>query len=167
MKKLLIVSALLMCITGCTKIEKSSSEVTAEPPIETAVAEATGFDQTVVVAGFELTFGSEATIELIENQYSTHHGKEVVAIPVHLKNKSGESGSFNMFLYKSYGPSGSEQEKLAIAVNKEDALGMDGDLRDQAEKESKLYLQYEGDGDYFIEFNDFKVKQEVKFEIKK
>lgn len=123
------------------------------------------YGDTFTFDGFELTIYDTIEWTSIVNKYSDYNGKEVVLIPVHIKNLSGETGTINMFYINLFGSAGTELDSVSTYFD--NILGYSGDLRDGAEADVYLAVLYDGDGDYYVEFDSFGEKVEVKLPILK
>lgn len=119
---------------------------------------------TITFDDLEITIGTKREFTTLDNRYSEHDGKTVVKIPVKLKNLKDETHGLNMFKYKFYNPKGNEVRSVDSYFDNN--LSYSGDMRSGAEINTYIYLLYEGNGDYFMEFNDYKNKQEIKIPVK-
>lgn len=177
MKK--VVFALLACIlfvSGCGSKDEEESSKKDTPQNESSQAEESErseekndeltFDEPFEFDGFELTISSDIEWTSIENQFSENNGADVILVPIHIKNISGETKSFNMFYLTLFGSSGVELENVDAYFDNTLGYGSSS-LRDGVETDSTLALLYDGDGDYYIEFSDFFDKLEVKLPISK
>ncbi len=136
------------------------SEPVAEPE---APAEIT-FDVPFEFDGLTITFGSDVQAATLENQFSDLDGTTVAAIPISVTNNSDETKGLNMFYYKAFGPSGTELDDVSSYFMEAD-IAFAGDARPGATIEATLDIPYEGSGDYYIAFDNFKEKIEVKLPI--
>lgn len=174
MKKLLQMGLCCLCcvgfLCGCDSNEtdtrnpgKDNNQETENKDKEKekyALGKAFKFDD------LEITIGSEFTYTIVDNKYSDHHQKEVIKIPVTVKNLSEETHGLNMFYYDFYGSKGTELDSVS-AYFSEDSVDFAGDLRTDASYTKYFYVLYDGDGTYTIEFNDFSEKVSIDFEVKK
>lgn len=174
MKKIIIVLiAGLLLVAGCgSKKEeetsnKNSSQIQQEENSEESELDnGLSFNDTFEFDGFELTIQSDIEWDTVKNQFSEQNGAEVMLIPMHIKNISGESKSMSMFSISLYGSSGVELDSVDSYFD--NTLGYDGvSLRDGTETDVYLAMLYDGDGDYYIEFSDFFNKIEVRLPISK
>ena len=60
---------------------------------------------------------------------------------------------------------GVESEDLFFLID--DDLSTMGSLRSGASKSTFLHILYEGDGNYYVEFDDYETKVEVEIPVKK
>lgn len=182
MKK--VVFALLACIlfvSGCgskdekesTKKDTSQNESSQTESSQTEESERSEekndeltFDEPFEFDGFELTISSDIEWSSVKNPFSENNGADVILVPIHIKNISGETKSFNMFYLTLFGSSGVELENVDAYFDNTLGYGSSS-LRDGVETDSILALLYDGDGDYYIEFSDFFDKLEVKLPISK
>lgn len=147
--------SILLLLTGCTTNSDEQNEKTVYKPGETFV-----FDN------FELSIGSDVTFETIKNEFSEHNGKEVIKVPVNVKNIGEDSRNLNMFYYKCYGSQGIELDDAASFFD--DSLDYAASLKNGASYTRYVYYLYDGDGEYSIEFNEgWGTKLEVKFNVAK
>lgn len=113
----------------------------------------------------EITFGTEIGFSKVNNRYSDYNGKTVVKLPITVKNLKKETHGLNMFYYNFYGSQGTEVKDLGNYFDNDVAYA--GDLRSGASYTKYVYFQYDGDGTYAIEFDNYSQKIIVEFEIKK
>lgn len=176
MKKLLIflTSVLLaMSLTACGGNEKeptdsgnqqqtASNEPTPTPEPE---EKELSYGDTFTFDGFEITISDSIEWGVVENRFSDHNGSDVALVPVHVKNNSGETGKINMFNIKYFGSQGTELD--VVSAYFDNCIDFAGDLRDGAEYDTYLTLLYDGDGDYYVVFENFTESVEAKLPITK
>lgn len=115
--------------------------------------------------GFQLTFGTKIGWDKINNQFSEQNGKDAFYIPITITNNTGKTSSLNMFYYKVFGPSGLQLDSISAYFK--NTLEFLGDMRNGAKAEARLYVLYDGNGDYYVSFDNWKEKLEVKVPIAK
>jgi hypothetical protein len=115
--------------------------------------------------GFQLTFGTKIGWDKISNQFSEQNGKDAFYIPVTVTNNTGKTSSLNMFYYKVFSPSGLQLETISAYFK--NTLEFLGDMRNGAKAEARLYVLYDGNGDYYVSFDNWTEKLEVKVPIAK
>lgn len=113
----------------------------------------------------QLTIGDTIGWDVVANQYSDNNGAEVVTIPVTVKNIGDETNSLNMFFYKFFGSKGTTLDTVGSYFD-DDADSL-GDLRPDAEINGNFHMMYDGDGTYYIEFDNFSDKIEVEIPVQK
>lgn len=123
------------------------------------------FNETFEFDNLEITIGSSYIITKVNNEYSDYHQKDVVKLPITIKNLKNETHSLNMFYYNIFGSTGTEVESTWIYFD--DSIENAGELRSGASYTKYLYFLYDGDGTYAIEFDDIWNKKTVEIEIKK
>jgi hypothetical protein len=69
-----------------------------------------------------------------------------------------------MYSYKVYGAQGIELEKTS-AFFMDDAVDFGGDLRPGAQYTKNIYVEYDGDGEYVIDFGFWGVDASVSFSV--
>lgn len=124
------------------------------------------FGDVIEFDGFEITFLPDINFSEVDNQFSDDNGKPVIVLPVSITNKSGETGILNMFYYTFFTPAGTEANN-ASAYFMEDDIMFAGEMRDGATLNSNFHIVYEGDGDYYVEFDKILEDVEVKLPIAK
>lgn len=112
--------------------------------------------------GFEISLGLDVEVFVFEEKYSSHNGKDLIKIPFAIKNVKGESNSLNFWEIKFFGPDGIEIDDMNY--NFDDSFKSEK-MRNEAEINCFLYFLYNGDGDYYVEFNDFLNKEEIKISV--
>ena len=122
---------------------------------------------TVTFDGFELTLGKNYSIVKVDNVSSTYYGREVIKLPVTVKNVSASSDHLNMFYYDYYAPDGSKIDSLR------NYYGSSADAIDYVHVDSGLsklqyfYILYSGNGKYEIKFHNYKEDKAISFTINK
>ena len=144
----------------------SSSSSKSDKESEETSATKTGFGQTITFEGLELTFGDSIKWTKVDNEFSEHNKKDVIQIPVHVKNVSEDNNSLNMFYVKFFGSKGTETDEVGGYFDDTGILNS-GELRPNAETDLNFYLIYDGDGTYFISFESWTEKTELGFEVSK
>lgn len=163
MKKLLTILLCVMltvCCSACFSLPGGSGGSSG-----TSKTQEVTLGDTFTFDGLEITFGAVYGFSTIDNEFSAHNGKEAIRIPIALKNTTGETKSLNIFYYKFFGPSGNELDIVGTLFD--DDISYAGEMRSGATMESFVYLLYDGDGDYYAEFDNFSSKVEVKMPLAK
>ena len=114
----------------------------------------------------ELTVGSDYEITTVNKSYSSYNGKEVVKLPITVKNLSDEDNHLNMFYYTVIGPN-EEKVSTTVSIYFDDACDYAGDLESGESYDKYLYFIYDGDGEYTIKFDNYTDKKTIKFKIEK
>ena len=114
----------------------------------------------------EITIGNEISFVKVDNQFSEHDGKDVVKVPITVKNKKDKSHNLNMFYLKIFGSKGTELDSIT-AYFMEDDVDFAGELMPEASYTKYLHFLYDGDGVYTIKFDNYSKEIEFKLNIKK
>lgn len=122
------------------------------------------FGSTVVCDGFEITFGTEVSWVVVDNEYSDYHNADVIAIPVSVKN-IGEESDYPYGFFDFFNPDGNEIDSVHNYFD-DDIFEM-GKLRPGASSDAVVHILYEGDGDYYIEYDGWEDHFEIKLPISK
>ena len=129
------------------------------------------FDEKFVFDNLEIVIGSGYSFTYSQSKYSDAYGKNVIKLPISVKNIKTETHSLNQFDYTLFGSNGTEIENynsdFYIWDDKKDTIDDAGDLRPGAEYTKYIYFEYDGDGIYTIEFDNWSTTKTVEFEIKK
>lgn len=123
------------------------------------------FNETFEFDDLNITIGSDYTFTTVSNKYSDYYNKAVIKLPITIKNISNETHGLNMFYYDIYGSQGTEVKDVNSYFDEN--VDYAGDLRSGAEYTKYLYIVYDGDGLYTIEFDKWDNKITVEFSIKK
>lgn len=157
-KGLFIVLALFLTvtlITGCTS-ESGDSD---------SKKKSYGLGETFTFDDLEITLGSDISFTTIKNDYSEYNGKDVIKLPITVKNLKDETHGLNMFYYKVYGSQGSKSNSVTSYFD--DGVDEAGDLRSGASYTKYMYFIYDGNGKYAIEFDNWSTKITVEFDVNK
>lgn len=153
LKRLLLVLVLFLSvtlITGCTgETEKKT----------------VGLGETFTFDDLEVTLGKDISFTKVKNEFSDDNGKDVIKIPITVKNLKSETHSLNMFYFKAFGANGTELNNESAYFD--DSVDFAGELRNGASYTKYLYFLYDADGQYVIEFDDWSTKISVEFDVKK
>ncbi len=126
-----------------------------------------GLDKTFEFDDLELTLGSDYSFKTINKSYSDYYGKEIVKLPITVKNLSDEDKHLNMFYYTVIGPNDEKVNTTTVSIYFDDACDYAGDLESGESYDKYLYFIYDGDGEYTIKFNNYTDKKTIKFKIEK
>lgn len=113
----------------------------------------------------EITISNEYTFKKITNKYSDYYGKDVVRVPVTIKNLKNETHNLNMFYYSWYGAQGIQLDSVTHYFD--DGIDEAGNLRTGASYTKYFYFLYDGNGTYTVEFSDWSDKISININIKK
>ena len=179
MKKLLAILSIALLLMGCSNTAKPTdqkpndnnnsentpssepvNESTPEPASELTLGSTFSFD------GFEITLYDTIEWDVLSNQFSDKDGSDVFLIPFHVKNNTEETGMLNPFYVKYFGSTGVSIDDISTYFDGSFGFSSD-ELRPGAEYDSKFALLYDGDGDYYIEFESFSEHLEVKIPVTK
>lgn len=153
-----IVLTLLLSITLITGCSTETSDSSKDKEV--------GLGETFTFDDLEITVGQDISFTKIDNEWSEHDGKEVVKVPVTVKNIKDETHSLNMFYYSFYGSQGTQLNSASSYFD--EGLDEAGDLRSGASYTKYFYFLYDGNGTYSIEFSDvWSPKITVNFEVNK
>lgn len=119
-------------------------------------------NQTFMFDGFEISIGSNVSFSIEDNKYSDDYGKTIVDFPVTITNKNSETAGLNYFYVKAFGSLGTESSLVSTFRNP-----IFSDLRPEASISGYFSMYYDGDGDYYFEFDKFSDEIEVKISVKK
>ncbi len=157
-KGLLVVLTLFLTVTLITGCTSESSDNDSQKKTY-------GLGETFTFDDLEITLGSDISFTTIKNEYSEHNGKDVIKLPITVKNLKDETHGLNMFNYKVYGSQGAEADTVSSYFD--DAVDYAGDLRSGASYTKYMYFIYDGNGQYTIEFDDWSTKIIVEFDVNK
>lgn len=115
---------------------------------------------------FEITVGEDITFTTVDNQFSDAFGKDIIRIPLTIKNVGESSDHISSYDYKVFGPNGTEIDDVDIYFE-DDSMFLPGDLRPGASYTKYAYHVFDGNGTYAIEFSDWDEKVTVEFEVTK
>ena len=122
-------------------------------------------DETFEFDNLEITIKKDYIITILENKFSTYNGKEVIVIPVIIKNISDVDNSLNLYHYAIYGPDDNELDEPAAYFD--NALFYENDLKPNESHIKYIYVLYDKDGKYKIKFMNNETQIVVKYNIVK
>ena len=123
------------------------------------------YGDTFTFDDLEITFEPSYEFVTIENEFNDNFGKDVIKFPFTIKNIKDESHGLNFIYCKAYNPAGTSANTAELYFD--DSFFNAGNMRSGAIQNTFYYIIYEGDGDYFVEFNDFLSKTEIKLPVTK
>lgn len=138
-------------VDAMTTTSSEPADTTSTPEPEDNSPEQTGI---VEFEGLRIDFNTDKSgkIETIDNAYSEYNGTKTIGIPVTITNLSDETNFLNMFYLKVYGSSGVESDMLNSYFD--DGNQIYSKLRPGASVEGYIYFPYDGDGVYYISFDN-------------
>lgn len=123
-------------------------------------------DKAFTYEDMELTFSSSYSIVIYQpSQYSTP--RDVVKMPVTVKNNGTKANHLDYLDMKTFGPSGVQITDMNAYYYDQDAVEFAGDLQPGASYTKSMYFEYIGDGQYQIDFGTFETEKSLKFNIQK
>ena len=121
--------------------------------------------ETFQFMNFDITIDNVESFTIIDKELSNDHGKEVAKVPIKVKNNSSEADHLSMFYYKMYNPNG--DEIISKGSYYDDSIDYAPNLEPGESYVKYLYIPYEGNGDYILEFNSFSKKMKLVLNINK
>jgi len=132
------------------------------PEIQTEFA----LGETFVFDNLEITIINDAEWGIIDSRWSDLHERDVFIFPVTVTNV-GDSANSLGWNVKLYGSNGIELENISFYTEDDNVL-RSGDIRPGATLQGRIYILYDGDGEYVIEFSDYREGDlQVIFNIRK
>lgn len=122
-------------------------------------------EETFTFDNLEITLKHNYTFEKLNNIYSIYNDREVVKIPVEIKNLTYKDYSLNLYYYTLYNQIGSPMDEVAAYFD--ESLYYALDLKSGMSYTKYLYFIYEGDGSYSVKFKKGKEEVNVEFYIRK
>lgn len=161
----LLIMLLAMGMVACGGSSDSSSEGESAEPAAEEKENSYGPGDSFDFEGFEVTISDVDGWDKVKNEFAEENGKEVFRVKMTEVNNSDETGSVNMFSYKAFSPSGTELNDVNAYFD--DSSMSAGEVRSGGTIEAYVYMLYEGDGDYVLEFDDWSKTIEVIIPVKK
>ena len=122
----------------------------AVPEIQTEF----GLGETFEFDDLEITVGNNISWGTIRSRISDHDGENYFYLPVTLTNIGDDSSGFP-WGHTIFGPNGNEVEGIVWDVEADD-ISREGDALPGATINGYLHILFVGDGEYVIEFEDFR-----------
>ncbi len=123
------------------------------------------FGDTFTFDNLEVTIGTELYWSSVQNRFSDLNGAEVLELPITVKNLGSETHQLNPFYITMFGSKGTELDSVSTYFDN-DVLSA-GDMRTGAQTDTFLHIVYDGDGDYFLEFDNYSEQIDVKLSVQK
>lgn len=119
-------------------------------------------NKSFIFDNLEIKLGSNVQWDKIDNHYSKQNGATVFKIPMAVKNIGIENNKLSSLNYSQFGSKGVEQEN--IEAHFDDSGLYSAQLRPNASQNIFMYFLYDGDGDYYVRFNN---NIEIKIPVKR
>ena len=177
----LVVVLSLCLLTGCERREpeesNSDEEQTAEEQLfsqEEATTGQVSLGDTFTYEGIEVKLAGSYSLVTVTGDYATsHQGQTFIKIPAAVTNVSDERNSFKFTNCYFYDNNGIETDYAGTSINELAQLSDGsfassditriGNMRQGAQVDAFMLLEYTGDGTYYVEFVDnFELVLEVK-----
>lgn len=113
----------------------------------------------------EITIGKNYSFDIIDNEFDKDNKKEVVKLPINVKNLKNEEHHLSMIYYTIKSPNKVKLASKARYYN--DSIDYAENLPSEKSYTKYIYFVYEKDGVYSLDFNNGNEKKEVYIEIKK
>lgn len=147
----LILFILVLLLAACGKKEEILNE--------NEILEKFTFDN------LEIAIGSNITFTTYDNDFDKDSGKDIVKVPINVKNTKDEKNHLSMFYFKI------RNSKNVILPSKatyfKDSIDYAEDLNKDESYTKYIYFLYDGNGKYTIEFNNGSEKKEIYLNITK
>ena len=124
-----------------------------------------GLGDTFNFDDLQITIGNNYTFDVVKNQFSDYNNENAIKLPITVKNISNETKRLNIFYLNYFKPDGTETKSVGAYFD--DSLEKAGELRKDASYNTYLYLLYDTDGKYVIEFKNIIDNKEIEFDVKK
>ena len=159
MKKIIyiLLSLSLLFIIGCDNIKSNNKKDDIKGDYE--------IGETFSFMNLEVTIENVEKILTIDKELSNDHGKEVLKVPIKVTNKSDKPDHLSMFFYKMYNPKG--EEIISKGSYYDDSIDFAPDLEPNESYKKYLYIPYEENGNYTLEFNNLSKKIKIILNINK
>ena len=138
---------------------KHKNEIPAKEEKELTLGSSFVFDE------LEITIGNSYTFTTLEDKFSDKNGSIIIKLPVTIKNLSSNTKNLNRFYYNFFGSKGLKLESVSNYFAEDNDIVSSVDMRSGASQEVYIHMLYDGDGDYYINFDNYNENRE-KFEIK-
>jgi len=121
--------------------------------------------QTFEVDGLELTLSNNIGYSRVRERYADYNNELVFSIPTTVKNVGTGSNTFDGWLLTVFTPDGTSGNYLGGWVYQDTNILSKGAIQPGTTIEGSLYILYDEDGEYILEFDDFDNKVIVKIAI--
>jgi len=171
MKKLLCL-LLVFCMVGCgSSNEGTASSTDEEGPGQEIVDEdvTPTFGTVIEFSNLEIIISESIEFIVLNNEFVDLNGSDIIKIPVTIKNVGSEDGGFNVYYVAKHGSQGATLEGVGDNYVDDD-VRWSGKVDSLSSGESVsvfMYILYDGDGDYYVSFNNRSEKIEIRLPITK
>lgn len=154
MKKILFAILLILCGISFSGCSKNNDTISTQDTKEKFV-----FDE------LEITIGNKITYEILDKDFDKDKGKDVVKVPINVKNLKEAKHHLSMFYYSVKSPKNNKLSSKAESFN--DSIDFADDLSYNESYTKYIYFLYDGNGMYTIQFNNGSEKKDVFIDISK
>lgn len=141
---------------------KSEKIIYIESKNDTPIKEY-NMNESFIFDNLKITVKNNYSFVKLKNEYSKYNGRNVVKVPVVVKNISDKNYSLNLYYYTLYNQNGKEIDEVAAYFD--ESLFYAKDLKPDESYTKYLYFMYEGDGTYSITFKNKEESINVDFSI--
>lgn len=165
---LIVISVIIFIIgasLGINSADDTSNDTSKKETTNKTEVNKYALDEMFKFDDLEITLGSDISFTVVDNEFSDYYKKDVVKVPVTVKNISDETHGLNYFYYELYGSQGTQLDSVASFFD--DSIDDAGDMRSGASYTKYFYFIYDGNGKYSIEFDNYSDKLTVEFDVNK
>lgn len=130
----------------------STSDVSDDQITDQEDSEQFATSNIVYFDGLQIEFTQNVKVDTVDNKYSEYNGTKVIGVPITITNVSDKTHKLNMFYVKVYGSSGVQSSTLNNYFDDGDLIY--SELRNGASVDGYIYIPYDGDGDYYVSFDN-------------
>jgi len=121
--------------------------------------------QTFEIDGLEITFSDNIGYSRVRERFADYNNELIFSIPTTVKNVGTGSNTFNGWMLTVFTPDGTSGNFLDGWMYEEANILAKGAIQPGTIIDGSLYILYDEDGEYIIEFDDYENKVIVKFTI--
>ena len=121
--------------------------------------------QTFEFDGLEITFSSNIGYSRVRDRFSDIHNELIFSIPTTVTNVGEGGNALHSWLFTVFAPNGMSTSVLDSWLYEDTNILSIGAVQPGTKIEGNLYVMYNEDGEYLIEFDNVEERVEVRFAL--
>ena len=162
----LVIILLIIMVSGSIFLYIRNQELQKKNTINSSGVEKVYKDKKFVFDDLEIIVSSKYNFLNTEKMQKQYEGKDIIEIPVQVKNVESTENNFSISYLKIYNEKGEEIRELGSSF-KDKSFENSPKLGKGEMTIKNIYIPYNGNGKYKMVFKTFYEEKELEMEIKK